>query len=360
MNILFVHSTDLADQHQVYWRCRNIARAIERTGRHHAALVDIPSFVAFSDRSQRLCKAANLIVIHRYNVGPVLQATQYWKSQGRKLVLDMDEAVDLMPEEMESYNRWHNGEFPPNFFLPGNSVTRLEPLPLPQLTWSMAQMDAVTVPSLRLAGDLEKYGRVWEIPDYIHIDRYMPLKPDHGDKIYIGMNADGVSIPTIVQGGLLGALEEISRMRSKVRFFLANVPAALPDQISTVNIKKSINFSISPDEWARSLLKLDIGLGPVYTDYDLRYSRSRVIEYLATRIPWIASDRLPYRDFRDYGMLVENSQEAWRAGLLTIIDSIDVYRKRAEAKPYLFAVSQDIDENIGKILEVYEQIFTSK
>lgn len=130
MNIVFVHSHWIIDQYQVLWRCVNIAEALEKSGRHHAALLDIPSFASFNEESQKLCSAADLIVIHRYNIGPVLQAALYWKGKNKKIIMDMDEAVDLTPIEMDQYRFWQKGEFPANFFNTNSLVKKIEPSPI--------------------------------------------------------------------------------------------------------------------------------------------------------------------------------------------------------------------------------------
>jgi hypothetical protein len=56
------------------------------------------------------------------------------------------------------------------------------------------------------------------------------------------------------------------------------------------------------------------------------------------------------------GTLVDDTKEAWLRGLLATIDSIDGYKKKAEKAPFLYAISRDINENVGKILKIYDSI----
>lgn len=356
MNIVFVHSNNVRDQYQVQWRCKNIAKAIERTGLHHAALLDFDSFILQKGDGQKLCSEADLIIIHRYNVGLILQAALFWKSQKKKVVLDLDEAVDLIPNEMDHHRFWDSGELPPYSLGVTEANRKLTPSPLQQLGWSMTFVDAVTVSSKRLAGDWEAHGRIWEIPDYIDFDQYLISRNRQKEEIRIGMGGQPVSLQAYEQSGLLEALQEICLRYPKVKLFLGCVPSELLEKINIPPQQRAAFAWIPPEDWISYLTNLDIGLAPAMSEYDLRSSRSRVIEYLATKTPWIASDHLPYREFKDYGILVENTREAWYQNLVNVIESLESYQRMADGKPYLFAVSQDIDENIGKILDVYESI----
>lgn len=356
MNIVFVHSKGIPDQYQVLWRCSNIARAIERTGLHHAALVDIPGFIANTRECQAKCENADLIVIHRYDVGGVLTAALYWKARRKKVVLDLDEAIDLISEDAGDHQFWRKGEITANFMLPKDFHQKIVPPPIQQLTWAATSMDAVTVSSGRLAGDWQGYGQVCEILDYIDFDQYKGIQKHPSDEIWIGMGGSPVSFEAMEQSGLLSAVEEVCRQRPNVRLFIGNISAETTKHFEISENQIITHTWLPPEEWVFHLSNLSIGLAVAETEYDFRSSRNRVLEYMAAKIPWIASNHLPYRELEKYGMLVENTRDAWIQGLTIMIDSLDTFQQQAAGKPYLYAVSQDIDENIGKILNVYDSI----
>jgi len=110
------------------------------------------------------------------------------------------------------------------------------------------------------------------------------------------------------------------------------------------------------EEWANILPKLDIGLTPLSGDYDLRSSWITLLELMVSKIPWIASDLASFRPLSSYGTLVQNSPEDWEAAILNIVDNLHSYRKKAAGEPFLFALSQDVNENIDKILKFYTSI----
>lgn len=359
MNIVFIHSNFILDQYQVLWRCTNIANAIERTGIHHAALMDISSFISNDKNCQKICSEADLIVIHRYDVGPVLQSALFWKSQNKKIVLDIDEAIGLMSEEMEQYRFWFKGVVPSHFFSSEVPIVKITPPPIQQIAWAMMQMDATTVSSERLAGDYEEYGKVLVVQDYLDFDQYLVKKASHKDEIWIGFGGDSIPFLTFEQSGLAEALEEVCKLRQQVRLFLGNMPTELMQRIDIPIHQKVIYSWVPPEDWALYLANIDIGIAPATSEYDLRASKNRVLEYLALKIPWIASNHLPYRELSGFGLMVENTKEDWIQNLLLTIDSLNYYKKKAEREPYLYALSHDINENIGKILKVYDSILKS-
>jgi hypothetical protein len=65
---------------------------------------------------------------------------------------------------------------------------------------------------------------------------------------------------------------------------------------------------------------------------------------------------MAYHELRPYGLLVDNTPEAWEFGLQEKVEHIIEYRKQAAGGPYLYAISQSIDENVSDIIRVYSSI----
>lgn len=356
MNIVFVHDNTTENQYTVLWRCKNLANAINRTGLHTASLLELSSFIANDENAQLLCSAADLIVIHRFGIDAVLKTALSWKDLKKKIVLDIDEAINLIDEEMDQYQFWNKGIVPPYSLSPGFPSIVIDPPPVQQLPWAMGHFDAITVSSDRLAGDWEAYGHVQVVQDYIDIDQYLSLRSQPKEEIWIGLGGSPLSARTFLESGMLAAVDEVCRLRPQVRIFIGNLPGDLIQRIDIPRDQKVVYSWLPPEDWLGHLPNLDIGLAPASGEFDFRRGMERVLEYLTVRIPWVGSNHLPYRDLKTYGTLVENTPEAWVEGILSNIDSLNYFKENAEGKPYLFAVSQDIDDNVGKILEVYESI----
>ncbi|MDR3578296.1 MAG: hypothetical protein P4L50_30920 [Anaerolineaceae bacterium] len=342
-----VHRTDLAD-------------AIDRTGQHRAYLLKFQEFIENTSHAQEICEASDIIVIHRYLLGMVLKVVQYWKARDKKILVDFNEAFDLISPEMPAYSFWMKGNIQPEFsdWLNGGSNT-MDPAPLEQFKWGMHLVDAATVPSIRLAHDWQAFTKVFLVPDYLNVNHYLTVKQNHHDEIRIGLSGEGFNPASLFSSGVASALEQVCLRRSNVKVIFSNVPSDVLEKINIVPDQLEVYSQASFDKWVQVLSGLDLGVAPVDGDYDLRMGSFNVMEFMVMKIPWAASNTLPYRDLARYGWLVPNSVNNWESSLLELIDHIDAYRAEAVGEPFLFALSQDINENISKVIDIYNSILLS-
>jgi glycosyltransferase involved in cell wall biosynthesis len=355
MIITYIHSTSPEDALRVQLRCRNFADAINRIGWHSANLLDLDSFLQNTPDAQRICAASDLLVVHRYLYGPVLQAVEYWKARDKKVVVDFDQAINLLTPDIPSHSFWmHGSPLEGIAQTRGMAQSQFESLPLEQFKWGLGLIDAAIVSSMRLVVDWSAFTNVYEIPDYLNIDQYPAFKQAH-EKIWVGL-ANGARMTTIRNSGLLTALENICRRRPDVQVVLSDVAdqAILDIHPSQLLLRSSCRL----DEWADILLKLDIGLVPIFGDYDLRLGSINLLEFMISKTPWIASDQPSFREFSHFGRFVQNTSTAWEAAVVKVLDNLDVFQKRATGESFLFALSQDVNENIDKVLKLFTYILS--
>jgi len=355
--VTFVHSIYQTDQFRVQLRCRNFADAINRMGWHTANLLDINSFVQNTPDAQKICAESDLLVVHRYLYGPILRAIQYWKARDKKVIVDFDQAVNYLAPGIPGYSFWMEGVPLEECAASGANKPEcaIDPIPLEQFKWGLGLVDAAIVPSSRLADDWAHHTNILEIPDYLNTDQYPALKQDHETEIWIGLG-NSTKYSNLTHSGLIKALENICHTHPDVKLVLGDlelVHAGLFNIPETQVIIYPQNYF---EEWANILPKLDIGLAPMSGDYDLRSSWITLLEFMVTKIPWIASDMASFRPLSSYGTLIQNSPEDWEAAISNIIDNLYTYRKKAAGEPFLFALSQDVNENIDKILKFYTSI----
>ena len=96
----------------------------------------------------------------------------------------------------------------------------------------------------------------------------------------------------------------------------------------------------------------DIALAPLNGDYDRRRSRVKVLEYMALKIPWIASDYPPYEGFKEFGSFVDNTKESWEEKLFDMVDNIEEKREYVKDIPYEYAKTQSYMNNIQKTVNI--------
>lgn len=356
MIVTFIHSHYPADDLRVQLRCRNFADAINRFGWHSANLLDLNSFIQGTLEAHQLCAKSDLLVIHRYLYGPVLEAIEYWKARDKKVIVDFDQAIDYLTPDMCGYSFWLEGK-PFDCLDHENQLLtdQIDPIPFEQFKWGLGLVDAAIVPSARLVLDWSHFNDIYEIPDYLNTDQYPAFKQTHENEIWIGV-ANDTRIATMEGSGLLAALQAICQKRPQVKVALCNIHENPAKSILIKDSPISNDTQRVTRDWADLLLKLDIGLVPIHGDYDLRLGRISLLEFMISKTPWIASNQLAFRELSRYGMLIQNSSNAWELAILKVIDNIDVFRRRAAGEPFLFALSQDINENIDKVLKLFLSI----
>ncbi len=356
MIITYIYSNCLEDQGRIQLRCRNFADAINRTGVHSANLLDLDSFVRHLPEAQAMCIQSDLLVIYRYLYGPVLNAVQYWKARDKKVIVDFDQAINFMSPEMPEYSFWVEGQ-PLAECREGWTCIEspVDPTPLEQFKWGLGIVDAATVASSRLADDWIQFTPVYEIPDFLNTYQYPALNHVRDDEVWVGLG-NCCRPASFENSGLRQAMENICRERPQVRLVLCDSHEQLAGKLDIPAAQLVTYAQHSFEEWATILLKLDIGLLPLAGDYDQRMGPINLLEYMISKIPWIASEQQAFRTLWSYGKWVQNSTEAWQSAVLAMVDQVGVYQKKAAGEPFLFALSQDISQNVDKILKVYNAI----
>jgi glycosyltransferase involved in cell wall biosynthesis len=348
--LTYIHSGNPEDELQVRLRCRNFSDAINRVGWHSANLLDLDAFLQNTPEAHKVCAASDLLIIHRYLYGPVLPVIEYWKARDKKVIVDFDQAIDHLTPDISNYSFWLECASTGNRAT-GFRENTFTSTPLEQFKWGLGIIDAAIVSSTRLMVDWSQYTDVHEIPDYLNTDQYPGSKQVHENEVWIGM-ANNVRSASIKDSGLLSALQNVCRKRPQVKL-VTNGECRLPGIRDSQQVSYPHN---SFEEWAEILLKLDIGLLPIYGDYDLRSGRIGLLEFMVSKIPWLASNQPPLRELAHYGGLVQNTSNAWESAILRAVDNIGVLQKRAAAEPFLFALSQDVNQNIDKVLKLFTYI----
>lgn len=346
--VTYIYANYPADQIRIQIRCRNMADAINRTGVHHANLLDMNSFIQNTASAQKICKDSDLLVIYRYLHGPILTAIQYWKARDKKVIVDFDQAFDVMTERNPAYSFWHEG------LSMDGSRSYIDPPPAEQFKWGLAMLDAATVPSVRLVDDWSRYTSTYKVLDYINTYQYPISNQVHENEIWIGMG-NRVSYNSFEKSGLLAAMETVCRKRPQVRLVLYDMEEAI-DRLEIDPGQLQIYSPCYFEEWVNILLGFNIGLIPIYGDYDLRLGSYDLLEFMISKIPWIASEEPAFHKLSQYGQCAKNTPAAWETLILNTVDQLEVHERHSAGDPFLFALSQDLSANIDKILKVYSAI----
>ena len=357
MIVTYIYSDVLTDRIRIQVRCRNLADAINRTGIHRANLLDMASFVQNTERAQEICDASDLLVIYRYLYGPILTAVQYWKARDKKVIVDFDQAFNYLTENKTAYSFWFDG-VPSMKDIDLEKTMRIDPPPIEQFKWGLAMVDAATVPSLRLVDDWSRFTNVHKVMDYINTSHYPAANQAVGNEIWIGPGSS-VDRECLERSGLLAALENVLQAYPQVKLVLTGMDMEKVSAAIKVNEEQlKVFYPHSFEDWVDISLRLSIGLKPMYGDYDLRLGSYDLLEFMISKIPWIASEEPTFHNMLRYGKWTPNTPQAWEHAILNMITELDAHQRTAAGESFLFAINQDVSVNIARILQVYGAVLS--
>lgn len=330
------------------WRCQTPARMINRNGRHAAELVSYGEFISKSPRANRICEHSDLLVLYDHLWGNVLPVVQHWMARGKKFIADFDMAYQFLLPSDPDYQTWADGHI--------ETQDDAGSVALKQFKWGLQMVSAATVPSQLLADDWKGYNRVEVIPNYIDLDRYQSFLPKEHEGINIGWSGGQSSLKALSESGALEAVREVCRICPKVKFLLCSDEPDLVHRLGLDENQTIVHALRRGENWPGLLSLFDIGLGPLAGEYDQRRSWAPILEYLVTKIPWVASKGAAYRDLRSCGWFVENDAGAWMRILMDLVEHLDDYKFEAGQSPYLFGLGQSSEENLHQLIYTYAKI----
>ena len=399
MEITYIYADNPHEENCTKWNCFYPAESVNRTGVHHANIMHVNQFSQNTAEVQAMCNKSDILIIERNLFGDVLTFMQYWRIRNKTILAIFDDGYDCMTEDNPAYAFWHRNEIkvvPDNIAnrtlnqmhsqkqnhvlwnnipmderdkmialsssmfegkIPMGPETKVSDIPfMDQFKWGLKIAKGIQVPSKRLSDDWKKYNKTYFIHNYLDIKQYMNVEPLIGhDDIFIGWCGSLTHLPSFVQSGAAEAVKNIITKYNNVRLLIGGDKKVF-DAIDIPEDKKIFQKYVPHEQWTSLLKSVDIGLAPLATVYDRRRSWIKALEYMALKIPWIASDFPPYKELQEYGKIVQNSVASWENALADMIDNLQDYRDKAAAEPYDFALTQTTDKNILKTIELYQKI----
>jgi hypothetical protein len=280
------------------------------------------------------CSAVDVIVMPACRLVGAQAVLQHWRARGKILVADLSSACYLREA--------------------GGAATRCAGRH--QLRRELMLVHGVTAASHRLAADWGDLGNVHVLPTFLEPEAYqLPVLHDP-EEVVIGWRGGRTHLDAFHHSGVAEALQAVCQARPRLKILLCTNDARLRGMLD-LPAGQVVWHPWQPyPQWLFVLSLLDIGIAPLYGDYDQRRGREQVLDYMAQRIPWAASDGPVFGALSSHGWLVHNSPQAWERMLLDMIDHIQEHRQEAQRDPYLYAVSQGVDENVEQITDTYATI----
>ena len=347
MNILFVESDQVQEYNCSLWRVVFPARSLRRAG-YKVETVRIEDWQNFNEPYS---KDADLIIVQRNLFAGVLNTVLYWRAMGKKVVVDLDDAYAFMTEDTgsPSYSFWRLGRVQAE-----GGYRELNPRPLQMLEWGVKLCDGVTSPSKVICQDWSPLNKTYWFPNFIDHELYKMTdvyKPK--GNIYFGWGGSMTHLVSWSKSGIGKALAMVIREYPNVHLIIIGddrVHKAVP-----VPPGHKVKFDWVPHAiFSRVLSRFDVGLAPLYGEYDRRRSWLKSLEFTTMGIPWIGSDMEPNQEIPT-GRLVNNTVDGWYDALVEYVKNISEKKEQAQSNIPL-GIERSVWNNASTLMSLFERI----
>lgn len=320
MNVLYVVSDDPKEWNSAEWRCVIPSKAIADLEGHDAKLIGIGDWINSAQVSREANEWADVIVVQRLLIGVALSMAFHWKMVHNKtVILDVDDAYHLIESGTPAYTFWKEGK---GFSTSGKEVN-YGVLPYKSLFTAGKIINAVSAPSEGLLEHWQPYTDHWVyLPNYMDMPLYTGIEKTVNRRPIVGWGGSAQHYHGLEDTKIVKALSRLVKMRPEVivmvvwsaRFF--NMLAKEIGSMDNIVFQPKVVFA----EWPKTLQRFDVGLAPLHGPYDACRSEIKVLEYMAMKIPWVASAGFIYDRYSSFGHLVKDTAKEW---LDAIIDQLD-------------------------------------
>lgn len=355
MNVIYVYADNDHEWNCSEFRCLSPSDAINRAASTNARpnwsakLIHISGFMNFLDPAiQDIVHQADIIVLQRnVVVKSVIDVMQYWQGLGKPVVIDLDDAYQMLPVCNPAYPFWKENS------------SNLETEPLTILEQGLAASNGLTAPNNLLLGDWKHVAKGYYIQNYARAEWWTGLPSRHDlklsrglqDRIVIGWGGSVSHYDSWWGSGLREAATNISRRYPQVVWMMCGNDIRLYNHLPVPVSSKFLQPGVLPSDWPRVVSTFDIGVAPLFGPYDQRRSWIKGMEYMLAGVPWVATTGEPYSELKHFGTLINNSPDAWEYHISRIIDNLPSEHETAISRVPMAQRLLFMDNN----LDVYER-----
>lgn len=299
---------------------------------------------------QDLIGPADLIIFQR-NLAwqEALDAVSYWQGMGKPVVVDMDDAYQMLPWSNPAKPFWHlkdGGEH------------------LEILVKAMSMSDGLISPNRLLLNDWSHCTRGYYLQNYaekswwenIPSKKELQFRRGLSNRIVIGWGGSVSHYDSWWGSGIREAAARVCARHPEVLWLICGNDYRIFEQLPVPASQKHFQPGVPPNIWPQIVNSFDIGVAPLYGLYDQRRSWIKGMEYALAGIPWVATQGEPYRDIADLGILVENDVNVWEYALEHTIENLSDLQEQCESRMSEVRQRFIVDYNLHVYRAVYEEI----
>lgn len=356
MNVTFVHADAPAEFNSANWRSFIPAAAFNRTKRHRAMLLGIGDFTGHPPVAEYHCADSEAIILQRGAMPAAWEAVEYWKQRGKLIISDIDDGYPQIGPEHPAYNFWHKG-------IARGPDGRPMQLPRPSIldmAEGLTKVHGLTSPNKLILADWKAQVGVPGafLPNYPDVRVYQAQRtrsPADDGLTWVAWGGSAGHLQSFTDSGVLYALARVLSRRPLTRFVFVGSDLR---QLNAVPLKdgQKQHFNWTPyRDWPALLVNFDIGIIPSVGEFDARRSWLKAMEHSLMGVPWIASKAPNHDGLDDYGVLVDNTPDAWAAALTDLLaHGPDPERVRRARK---WALAQNIDLHVDDMVRIYRSFW---
>ncbi len=346
MKLAFIGSDTKAEHNCVQWRILDPGDALGKLQGVTVTIMHMDQYVDLNNKEVRdACGQADLIHIQRNIILPeAWRATQYWLGMGKAVMLDLDDAYQMLPHSNPAHEFWNNP-------LEGQAQT-----PLEQLKGMLPLLDCFTSPSQLLLEDWKPFSqRVMWWPNWAVGKRYEGLVKQPHEGCIIGWGGSSSHWDTFWFTPVCEALRRVCELRPQVKIRICGFDRRIFDMVPVPEDRKEHIPFVAPDLWPQNVAQFDIGIAPLAEEYDQRRSWIKGLEYMLARVPWVGTEGWPYKELSQWGTLVPNTLDAWVDALIEKVD------KPQDTMPgYLAGLDRTVERRAPDLAQMLQRIITLK
>lgn len=367
MNILYLVSDGILEYNSSHFRVSLQADALSKSGLANTTILNIRKWLSRSPEVMLACAKADIIVLQRVLLAESIDMAVYWIQRGKKVLVDFDDAYDLIGPENAAYPFWGRGEVEITTASGVKYRKETDVHPVDEFRRGLQLISGAITPSVQLGKDWSKYTRTYRIENYLDSKRYHRelLNERNLETITIGWGGSLSHLTSFSHSGVQDALAKLLKEYENVELLIVGDKRV----ISQLPFKNRVKFLpyVMWHDWPKMLKLYDIGIAPLAGLYDARRSGLKVREYICMGIPFVATAGMPYKDLEmcNSGIFVEQGSpdildkpnpDAWYAGLKDIVGDYQSKYTIARNNTKKYHSIYDAEANAQNIYDVYQRI----
>jgi len=366
MVICYIVADGISEYNSSGFRVSTPADALLRAG-YEVHILNVRQWMAKTEYARSICQKADIIHLQRVLVTDTHGDILYWRSKGKAVVVDFDDAYQMIHDDNAAAPFWLHGEVEVRLPTGVEYSTKMDEHPVDQFQKGLDVCTALITPSAILSDDWRVGAPEFVVPNFLDTKLYRAApKHNNSPNIILGWGGSLSHVQSWKDSGINEALQQILQERDNIRLLIVGDHRVV-DQLPMRKDRIMFSPYTAWWNWQNTLMRYDIGLAPLAGDYDDRRSNLKVAEYLMSGLPFAATKSPVYEEFfeADSGRFVEHGYdkenyqsrtEDWYYSTMDIIDRIEYYRDRAESNIETYGMRYDADRGVSKIISVYKQI----